>query len=105
MRQQFDPSLLRIQYQRLRHDTAIAHINLVDARLHLCVRQELVQPRRAEFRKPNTGDGALRVQCLEGPIGPCPFGDIALGRDVFVLCVERDVREGDDEEVEVGRSE
>lgn len=39
MRQQFDPSLLRIQYQRLRHDTTIAHIDLVDARLHLCVRQ------------------------------------------------------------------
>lgn len=45
------------------------------------------------------------MQSLEGPIGPCPFGDIALGRDVFVICVEGDVREGDNEEVEVGCSE
>lgn len=45
------------------------------------------------------------MQSLEGPIGPRPFGDITLGRDVFVFCVEGDVRERDNEEVEVGCSE
>lgn len=79
MGQQFNPSLFRIQYQWPRYNTAIAHIDLVDARPHLGVWQELVQPRRAEFRETNAGDGALRMQRLEGPVGSRPFGDVALG--------------------------
>lgn len=45
------------------------------------------------------------MQPLEGPIGPRPFGDVALRRDVLIVCVEGDIGEGDNEEVEAVRSQ
>lgn len=69
------------------------------------MRQELVQSRRAEFREANTGDLALRMQRLQGPVSACPLGDVRLGRGVFVISVKGDIRERDNEEVKVSRSQ